>query len=136
MKIVLLDKELTPYKKYKDDAGIDLRAGENVILCPGEARTLSAGIQVQIPKNHVGIIKSRSSYFKQGIVIDGVIDCGYTGTVGIMCNNTSNVARKISKGDRIAQLVVLPCLIEDMEIVEELPESERGGKGFGSTGEK
>ena len=136
MKIKLLDPECKPYRKYDTDAGIDLRARESCIIYPGEAVKIPAGICVEIPTGHVGDISPRSSVSLQGLAIQGKVDSGYTGEVGIIAINCVNKAIKITKGDRIAQLVVLPVEIGDMEIVEELPESERGGKGFGSTGEK
>ena len=134
MKFKLLDKDCTPYKHYLTDAGYDLRSREATIVCPGGVVKIGAGVAVDIPDGYVGDISPRSSASLRGLVIQGKVDPGYTGEVGITVINVGNKAERIGKGERIAQLVVLPCLIEDIEIVDELPESDRGMQGFGSTG--
>ena len=135
MKIKLLDPECKPAKKYSYDAGWDLRARESCIICPGETVKIGAGIAVEIPRGYVGDIRPRSSISAKGLILPiGTVDCGYTGEIGIILINTGNNAQKIERGERIAQLIVTPCLLPNLETVEELPESERGSDGFGSTG--
>lgn len=136
MKIFVQHPDLAPYKKYPTDAGWDLRAGETTVIYPGQTRVIPAGIKVEIPQGYVGIIKPRSSVFRKGIIIDGVIDPDYRGEVGIMCNNTADHKHVITRGERIAQLLVIPCLVQELEFVSELElsETDRGEGGFGSTG--
>ncbi len=135
MKIKLLDPFCMPTKKYRFDAGWDLRASESLIICPGEVVKIGAGIAVEIPRGYVGDIRPRSSMSAKGLILPiGTVDAGYTGEIGIILINAGNNAQKIEKGERIAQLVITPCLLPDLESVDELPETERGSYGFGSTG--
>lgn len=94
------------------------------------------GVCVEIPKGYAGLILGRSSMSKKGIVcMTGVIDSGYTGELGVALFNTSYQSIVIHKGERICQLVIMKLAdIEKAEHVEELENSERGDKGFGSTG--
>jgi dUTP pyrophosphatase len=125
-----------PYKKYSTDAGLDLRSSKDAIIHPGDTLKISAGIAVEIPKGYVGDIRPRSSISTRGLILPiGTVDAGYVGEIGIILINASKRAQMITKGERMAQLVVTPCLIaEEIETVDELPESERGAQGFGSTG--
>lgn len=135
MKFKLLDKDCMPFKKYGTDAGYDLRSRESVIVRPGEVVKIGAGVAVEIPAGCAGDIRPRSSISAMGLILPiGTVDQGYTGEVGIILINASNDAVRIAKGDRIAQLVVVRCVIEGIEIVDELPETERGAGGFGHTG--
>jgi len=108
--------DLYSQEDYKDNGGVVL---------------VSTGVRVMIPEGYVGIIKDRSGMAKKGVTTHGgVIDSDYRGEVGVMLRLNGNT---IKKGDRIAQLVVVPCLM-DFETVDSLDETERGEKGFGSTG--
>lgn len=134
MKIKLLDPKCMPYKKYTDDAGIDLKSRIDSVLWPGITKMLPAGICIAVPQGYVGDISPRSSISIKGLVIQGKVDCGYSGEVGIIATNTTNEFIHIEKGARIAQLVLMQISTEEIEIVDELPESDRGTGGFGSTG--
>jgi len=135
MKFKLLNEKCTPYKKYLHDAGWDLCSSESLVICPGEVKKIGAGVCVEIPPGFVGDIRPRSSISARGLILPiGTVDAGYTGEIGIILINASRCATHIAKGERIAQLVITPCLIEEIEIVDELSVSERGGQGFGSTG--
>jgi dUTP pyrophosphatase len=96
----------------------------------------STGIAVAIPDGYVGFIKPRSGLaYKHGIdVLGGVIDSGYRGEIGVILLNTDAEAFPINVGGRIAQLVIQPVALVNWAEVEDLPESERSGAGFGSTG--
>lgn len=135
MKIKLLDPECMPFKKYQDDAGIDIKSRIDIDVWPGITEVLPAGISIAVPQGYVGDISPRSSISMKGLVIQGKVDTGYTGEVGIICTNVTNEPLHIQKGARIAQLVLMRISTEDIEIVDELPESDRGTGGFGSTGE-
>jgi dUTP pyrophosphatase len=89
---------------------------------------------VEIPPGYAGLIRARSSSTIKGLEIHGTIDSDYRGEIFLLCNNASNNPIQIKQYERIAQLVVVPCLIRDIELVEELTETERGCNGFGSTG--
>ena len=130
-----------PTKAHPDDAGFDLCSTEDFILRPGESRKVGSGIAVKIPTGFVGLLLPRSGLGMRGLVIKngtGVIDAGYIGEIGLtMLNNnpiTSNEAIEVQKGDRIAQLLVVPIAMPTLVEVVELGETDRGSGGFGSTG--
>ena len=90
---------------------------------------------VQIPFEQVGFLKSKSGLnVKYGITSEGVIDSGYTGSIMVKLYNNSENIYQIEKGDKITQLVLLPVVLDDVEIVDEIQGFERGDNGFGSTG--
>lgn len=140
MKIKLLDKNCMPYKKYQNDAGLDLRAridGE-IRFYPNMRMTIPTGVCIEIMPGLVGDIRPRSGLVKDlGLVAQyGTIDAGYTGEIGVTLINLSTQHVTIQPYERIAQLVIHPILIPEIEIVDDLEESDRGDKGFGSTGIK
>lgn len=123
-----------PTKANALDAGFDLYAIEatNVGYLSTKIRT---GISVEIPDGYFGMICSRSSMGAKGLqVLGGIIDSGYRGEVIVMLASNCSEFNKINVGDKIAQMVILP--VPDMQIVEsnDLNDSERGNKGFGSSG--
>ena len=119
------------------DAGYDLRALEAVALAPGSRTLIATGICVEIPAGCVGLIKDRSSMALAGLhTMAGVIDASYRGEIKVLLLNTGNLYQ-ISSGQKIAQLIVVPCYSQPLEPVatlEALSASERGQAGFGSTG--
>lgn len=125
-----------PAYQHPGDAGLDLRAREAVRLKPGERRLIPTGLRLALPAGTVGIIKDRSGLaFKLGLhTMAGVIDSNYRGEVKVLLVNLGRRACRIKAGDRIAQLIVLPCLEARLVPSEELPESERNESGFGSSG--
>ena len=139
--IALVDEKCKPIRQHDTDAGIDLKARVEKELAPGAAEPIPVGIKVEIPPGFVGLVFPRSGLgTKKRISLTntvGVIDAGYRGE--IICHLTNNGSYKytVNKYDRIAQLVVVPCLIGDYLIVEEneLSESDRGKGGFGHTGD-
>ena len=139
--IAVLDTLCFPNRANPTDAGIDLRAREEVELGVGEAAPVPVGIKVEIPPGFVGLIFPRSGIAtKKRITLTntvGVIDADYRGEVICHMVNNGSFKYKISKYDRIAQLVVVPCLIGDfMEVDEDdLSETNRGEGGFGHTGD-
>lgn len=127
-----------PQRAYGGDAGLDLAACERVELGPGERATIGTGLAVAIPEGYAGFVQPRSGIaMRNGITIvnsPGLVDSGYRGELQVVLLNTD--AREpfvVEPGMRIAQLVVVP--IPEVELVEldELPESERGVRGFGSS---
>jgi len=135
-----LDLELggTPLSSPRSgDAGYDLRATEKRVLYPNMRIQVSTGIFVAIPEGYVGIIKDRSSMALKGIrTHGGVIDSSYRGELIVMLSNLSEGVLFIEKGERVAQLLIVPCITPELEEVSfaELGKTERGSDGFGSTG--
>ena len=127
-----------PARAYAGDAGLDLSACGRVELSPGGRALVPTGIAVAIPEGYAGFVQPRSGLAAQhGISIvntPGLVDSGYRGELLVNLLNTDDEQTfVVEPGMRIAQLVVLP--VPDLELVEvdELPESERGDRGFGST---
>ena len=127
-----------PERAYSGDAGIDLVSCERVELAPGERATVGTGIAVAIPDGHAGFVQPRSGLAaRHGISIvntPGLIDSGYRGELRVILLNTDGRETfVVEPGMRIAQLVVVPVATIKLIEVEELPESERGVRGFGSS---
>jgi dUTP pyrophosphatase len=134
----LRDDAVIPERAYADDAGLDLTACERHELGPGERATVGTGLAVAIPSGHAGFVQPRSGLAaRHGLTVvnsPGLVDAGYRGEIRVVLLNTD--AREtftVEPGMRIAQLVVLPVPELDLVEVEELPESERGVRGFGSS---
>ena len=151
MKIVLDKGANMPTRAHAWDAGLDLYAMEKGVVpgCSYSASTTSyshgevnvgskvfdTGVHVQIPEGYVGLIKSKSGLMvNHKITTDGTIDCGYTGSIRVCLFNHSNKKYRVKAGDKIAQLVIVPCLLPELEEVDSLDETDRGDGGFGSTG--
>ena len=127
-----------PARAYSGDAGLDLAACDRVELGPGERAVVPTGLAVAIPDGYAGFVQPRSGLAsRHGISVvnaPGLIDSGYRGELRVVLLNTDRrEAFVVEPGMRIAQLVVLP--VPELELVEteELPESERGVRGFGSS---
>jgi dUTP pyrophosphatase len=119
------------------DAGFDLRAAEASLIEPGGQVLLSTGLFFAIPLGWVGIVKDRSSMASKGLYTHGgVIDAAYRGELKVIISNRGLEPYKIACGDKIAQLVIVPCLTNAHEVnsKELLSVTDRGEGGFGSTG--
>jgi dUTP diphosphatase len=127
-----------PRHAYPGDAGLDLSACERVMLEPGERALVPTGVAVAIPPGYAGYVQPRSGLANEhGITIvnsPGLVDSGYRGELRIILLNTDRERPfEIEPGMRIAQLVLLPVPSVELRVVDELPESERGERGFGSS---
>jgi len=127
-----------PSHAYAGDAGLDLAACERAVLEPGERATVATGLAVAIPAGYAGYVQPRSGLAEQhGITIvntPGLVDSGYRGELRVILLNTDREqAFEIEPGMRIAQLVLVPVPPVELRVVDELPESERGERGFGSS---
>lgn len=134
MKIKILDYgyENKPVRKHANDAGLDVSSLEKIILKPNETKAIKLGFGVELPIGYAAIIQSRSSGSISGLSASNApIDSGYTGEIHAIITNTSSKNREIEIGERIAQMVVYPISIVDLE--EDLGET-RGANGLGSTG--
>lgn len=141
MKIPLLklDPDLpTPSHAHPGDGGVDLYAREGMTIPAGDRRVISTGLAVAIPEGHAGLVVPRSGLAaRHGIGVlnaPGLVDAGYRGEIKVVLHNTEKAALRISRGDRIAQLVVVAVADQEFVEVKELPASGRGPDGFGSTG--
>jgi len=128
-----------PTRAYDGDAGLDLYAAHAARIGAGERASVGTGIAVAIPAGHAGLVLPRSGLaLRHGIALvnaPGLIDAGYRGELRVLLLNTDREAAfEISAGDRIAQLLVVAFAAVTVIEADELPPSERGGAGFGSSG--
>lgn len=135
----LREDAVLPTRAYAGDAGLDLVACERHELGPGERALVGTGIAVAIPEGHAGLVTPRSGLAaKNGLTIvntPGIVDAGYRGELRVNLHNTDKrEALVIEPGMRIAQLVVVALPDVTLSEVDELPGSERGESGFGSSG--
>lgn len=134
----LREDAVVPTRAYAGDAGLDLVSCERVELAPGERAMVGTGLAVAVPDGYAGFVQPRSGLAaRHGITIvnaPGLVDSGYRGEVRVVLHNTdTREAFVVEPGMRIAQLVVVPVASVDPVEVEELAESERGVRGFGSS---
>lgn len=134
----LRDDAVVPSRAYAGDAGLDLAACERVELGPGERAAVGTGLAVAIPDGYAGFVQPRSGLaMRHGITIvntPGLVDAGYRGELKVVLLNTDrHESFLVEPGMRIAQLVVLQVPGVDPVEVDELPDSERGVRGFGSS---
>ena len=135
-----LDPSLAlPSYALAGDAGMDLRSAADVVLEPGERCRIPTGIAVAIPDGYAGFVQPRSGLAARSglgfVNSPGLIDSGYRGEIQVVAINLDSRERiDIRRGDKIAQLVILPVPQVTLAEVEELPASDRGAGGFGSTG--
>lgn len=135
MKVMLDPGAFMPEYAHEADAGADLKSPIDAILNGGDSVVIDTGVHIAIPNGFVGFLKSKSGLnVKSGILSEGVIDSGYTGSIRVKLYNHSREPFFIYKGQKISQLVILPFLHADFERVDALDETERGDGGFGSTG--
>jgi len=127
-----------PSRAYEGDAGLDLSAADAVVLAPGERAVIGTGLAVAVPEGHAAFVQPRSGLAaRHGITIvnaPGLVDSGYRGEVKVVLLNTGAEPFAVEPGMRIAQLVVLPVVSPEPVEVDELPGSERGERGHGSSG--
>jgi dUTP pyrophosphatase len=136
---LLREGAVLPRRAYPGDAGLDLVACEACKLGPGQRAVVHTGVAVAIPAGYAGFVQPRSGLARRhGITIvnaPGLIDSGYRGELQVTLLNTDpEHPFVVEPGMRIAQLVILPAPPVELVQVEELPESERGTAGFGSSG--
>jgi len=135
----LRDDATVPARAYHGDAGLDLSACERVELRPGDRAVVGTGLAVAIPEGYAGFVQPRSGLAdRHGITIvnaPGLIDSGYRGELKVILLNTDSThSFVVEPGMRIAQLVVLEVPAVELEEVDELPATERGVRGHGSSG--
>ena len=134
----LREDAVLPAQAYEGDAGLDLAAAEGVELAPGVRAVVGTGLAVAIPKGYAGFVQPRSGLAaRHGISVvnsPGLIDSGYRGEIRVVLLNTDRAEPfSVEAGMRIAQLVVVPVPAVSVLETDELPGSERGARGFGSS---
>ena len=134
----LHDGAILPTRAYEHDAGLDLAACERIELGPGERALVGTGLTVAIPDGHAGFVQPRSGLAaRHGITVlntPGLVDAGYRGELKVILLNTDRSEPfVVEPGMRIAQLVIAPVAAVGLVEVDELPDSERGEMGFGSS---
>jgi dUTP pyrophosphatase len=135
IKVVLDSGAKMPDRAHPTDAGMDLFAMEGGKISPCGSAIFDTGVHVAIPEGYVGLLTSKSGLMsKQGITSRGTIDAHYTGSIKAVLFNHSHLWVNIEKGQKITQLVILPIITPELELVDSLEETERGTGGFGSTG--
>lgn len=143
MKIKLDEGAYMPERAHDTDAGLDLKSMEDKVVPAGGSAIFDTGVHVKLPLFHMGyedaitagIIKSKSGlYFKHGIIATGTVDYSYRGSIKVKLTNTGTEDYQVKRGDKITQLVIVPVLTPELELVDELEETERGANGFGSSG--
>ena len=138
MKVKLDKRAVCPMRAHLDDAGLDIYAPSDlttIAIDAGGSAVIDTGVHVEIPRGYVGMLKSKSGLnVLRGMVSEGVIDSGYTGSIKVKLYNHGTEPQSVFGGDKISQLVILPIITPEVEIVSELEPTERGNNGFGSTG--
>ena len=126
-----------PTRGSKDAAGLDLYCPFHIKVPADSQKKIPLGIAVEIPKGHMGLLVPRSSMSKTPLRCAnsvGIIDADYRGEISIVYENVSCSDYMIFRGDRIAQLIIVPIAVVDVEEAQTLSETERGAGGYGSTG--
>lgn len=159
MRVKLDEGAIMPTRAHDADAGLDLYAREDKVVPAGGSAVFDTGVHVELPylsydrgllqyKDGItypvteirflkttGLIKSKSGLnVKHNITSEGVIDYEYTGPIIVKLYNHGTEDYSVRKGDKISQLVIVPVMIPELELAEELEETERGNNGFGSSG--
>lgn len=135
MKVKLDPGAKMPNRAHETDAGIDLCAMKDGWILPFCRKGFDTGVHVAIPEGYVGMLTSKSGLMKKrGITSRGTIDCGYIGSICAILFNHSWRFVRIKKGQKITQLVIEKIITPELDLVDELEDTDRGSGGFGSTG--
>lgn len=135
IKVKLDDGSFVPTRAHEHDAGLDLYSPVRKIIRANDWEAIDTGVHIEIPEGYVGMITSKSGLMsKEGITSRGTIDCGYTGSIKAVLFNHSRKDYIVEKGQKITQLVLFPIITPEIELVDELEDTDRGSGGFGSSG--
>ena len=126
-----------PFRANPSDAGMDLYSIQDLVILPHSRGMVETGISLEIPDGYYGRIAPRSGLaLKNGIdVFAGVVDSSYRGPINVILYNSDIADFKVAKGDRVAQLIIEKHYNFNIEVVEDLGDTDRGFNGFGSTGQ-
>lgn len=135
MKVKLDPGALIPRRAHDADAGYDLYARESKLVRAGQSAVFDTGVHVALPKGYAGLLVSKSGLnVNHDMTSTGLIDAGYTGSIKVKLFNHGACDYAVKAGDKISQLVVMPVMTSDVDLVDALDETERGENGFGSSG--
>lgn len=135
MKIVIDPGAYLPERAHDLDTGYDLRSPIRAYVPPYSSAVIDTGVHIAIPEGYVGMLKSKSGLnVKYDLTNEGVVDSGFTGSIHVKLYNHGQNAYEVNKGDKVSQLVIMPIITPELEIVDHLDSTERGNGGFGSTG--
>jgi len=139
LKIVkLVDTAIIPNYEHPNDSGLDLVSIEEIDIPAGESRLVHTGISIELPPRTEAQIRPRSGLaLKYQITVlntPGTVDEGYRGEIGVILINHGKTGFKVTRGMKIAQMVITPVIHIEVEEVEELSQTSRSNGGFGSTG--
>lgn|SRR3989344_4226565 len=132
----MVPEAIMPFYAYAGDAAFDVFSIEEKTLAPGERHPFRTGLQFEIPEGYVGLVWDKSSMgVTNGLkILGGVIDCGYRGELVAGLVNLSSAPYTVSKGQKVAQMIIQRKETAELQEVPELSISERGERGFGSSG--
>ena len=136
MRIMLDPGATVPHRAHPTDAGLDLFSREEQIILPGESAVFDTGVHVELPEGTFGKLESKSGLNVNYDIVScgGTIDSGYVGSIKVKLYNLGKKPYMVRKGQKIVQMVIIPILTPELEIVDHLDETERGSNGFGSSG--
>ena len=135
MNIILDNGAFKPEFAHKTDAGADLRSPVYAVVPARGNAVIDTGVHVEIPEGYTIFLKSKSGLnVKHNLIGEGVVDSGFTGSIRVKLYNLGDNDYQILRGDKIIQMVILPCGYCEFTEVEQFADSERGDGGFGSTG--
>ncbi len=135
MRVKLSPGAYPPTRAHDTDAGLDIRLPKGGLVRAGQSRTFATGVYVELPEGTVGLLLPKS-----GLMVDydilcfGVVDEGYSGQIMAHVFNHGPNDYEFAAGDKVTQLVVVPCRYEAVEIVDKISRGDRGENGFGSSG--
>lgn len=140
IKVKLDEGAILPTRGHESDAGYDLYVPKNQItkyLWKNDSLVIDTGVHMLIPDGYCGILISKSGLnTNKSVTSHGLIDAGYTGSIKVKLYNHGNDRLHIEPGDKISQIVIVPCMTPPLMTVDKLPDTDRGNRGFGSTGRK
>ena len=135
MKVMLDPGAKMPTRAHETDAGLDLYSPVRKVIRSNDWESIDTGVHVVIPEGYVGMVTSKSGLMaKHGITSRGTIDSGFVGSIKAVLFNHSRKDYIVEEGQKITQLVLMPIITPDLELVDGLEDTERGNGGFGSTG--
>ena len=136
LKVQLDEGAFVPESAHTADAGYDLRTPTDCYIPAGGFGIIDTGVHMAIPEGYVGFLKSKSGLnVRDHLTGEGVIDSGYTGSIVVKLYHNGTYGDKwLRRGDKVIQIVLLPIIKPDIELVDSLEDTERGDNGFGSTG--
>lgn len=139
VKVKKLNKDaMVPSYAHSGDAGMDLYSIDNCVIKAGERKLIHTGISMELSEGYFASIRGKSGLaFKKGIdILAGVIEYTYRGEYGVVALNTGDDDFEVKKGDKVAQVLIQPIAVADVDEVGELSDTTRGEGGFGSTGSR